>query len=324
MAAISRLSTVLTEGLLTLPKGRVHVMRPPVDYDLSALDAYELTLDHTSFPIVSGYRDAGYDVVDDLGRPDAVIVVVPRDKALARDMIARAAAVCDVVIVDGYKTDGVDSLFKAARKALGDLPSLPKDHGRIFWMTPGGTFADWRAPAPNRKDHGFITTVGIFSADKVDAGSTLLAAALPEKLPARMADLGAGWGYLGAPVLARAGVRSLDMIEADRTALDCARANVSDPRVTFHWADATDFKPDQAYDGIIMNPPFHVGRSADPALGRGFIVAAAKLLAPHGKLWMVANRHLPYESVLRDQFRNVDEVSGNGAFKVFHANRPNR
>jgi 16S rRNA (guanine1207-N2)-methyltransferase len=48
------------------------------------------------------------------------------------------------------------------------------------------------------------------------------------------------------------------------------------------------------------------------------------MLASHGKLWMVANRHLPYEQALRESFRNVDEVAGNGAFKVFHATRPLR
>ncbi|MGY9033006.1 MAG: class I SAM-dependent methyltransferase, partial [Rhodobacterales bacterium] len=147
---------------------------------------------------------------------------------------------------------------------------------------------------------------------------------LPEKMPSKMADIGAGWGYLAAPVLARAGVASLDMIEAETLSLDCARLNVTDTRVNFHWADATSFKPLNAYDGIVMNPPFHSGRSAEPSIGRAFIAASARMLASHGKLWMVANRHLPYEQALRESFRNVDEVAGNGAFKVFHATRPLR
>ena len=76
--------------------------------------------------------------------------------------------------------------------------------------------------------------------------------------------------------------------------------------------------------GIGMNPPFHTGRASDPSLGRAFIASAARLLKPAGKLWMVANRHLPYESALTDHFRNVDTIGGNGAFKVIHANRPIR
>jgi len=324
MASQSRLSTIVDDGLLTLPEGRIHVMRPGASYDLSPLDGHELTLEHSLFPVVRDFSAAGYDIAEGPGDAAAVIVVVPRDKALARDLVARAAAACDLVIVDGYKTDGVDSLFKAARKTVGDVPSLPKDHGRIFWMSPGDAFAGWAAAPPMRHDHGFVTQVGVFSADKIDAGSALLAQALPQKLPGRMADLGAGWGYLANAVLARDGVRSLDLIEAEQRALDCARLNVTDPRVGFHWADATDFVPAQAYDGIVMNPPFHEGRAADPGLGRAFIAAAARMLAPHGKLWMVANRHLPYEQTLRDHFRNVDEAAGSGAFKIFQATRPSR
>ena len=73
-----------------------------------------------------------------------------------------------------------------------------------------------------------------------------------------------------------------------------------------------------------MNPPFHAGRNPDPALGRAFIAAAAGMLAPHGKLWMAANRHLPYEDALATHFRHCDSLPGTPAFKLFHAHRPIR
>ena len=73
-----------------------------------------------------------------------------------------------------------------------------------------------------------------------------------------------------------------------------------------------------------MNPPFHQGRAADPSLGRKFIQAASRLLTPQGKLWMVANRHLPYENTMTECFRNVDTIAMDAGFKVFHATRPHR
>jgi len=234
---------------------------------------------------------------------------VPRAKALARAMIAEAAKTAKFVVVDGAKTDGIDSLFKACRKALGTLPSLTKAHGRIFWFSATDAFADWAAPPPAVGDHGYVTTAGVFSDGSVDAGSRLLVEALPPKLPARMADLGAGWGYLAGPVLERDGIKTLDMIEAEALSLDCARQNVQDPRASFIWGDATTHHPDTPYDGIIMNPPFHTTRAADPSLGRAFITSAARMLAGHGKLWMVGN---------------VDIIAQNNAFKVFHATRPKR
>lgn len=252
------------------------------------------------------------------------IVVVPRAKALAKAMIARAAATADLVVVDGNKTDGVDSLFKACRKTLGDLPSITKAHGRLFWFSRTDAFADWAAPPPTKGPHGFVTTAGVFSDGAVDKGSQLLVGALPDKLPPRMADLGAGWGFLATHVLRNDKVASLDLIEAEALSLDCARQNVTDPRASFLWEDATTYAPQTQYDGIVMNPPFHTGRSADPSLGRAFITAAARMLTPQGKLWMVANRHLPYEPTLAEAFRNVDTLAQSNAFKVFQASRPKR
>ncbi len=320
----SRLSTAIADGLMSLPDGAITIMRPAASYDVSALPRDTVQIVQGFYPDAVAWQGAGYAVSQDLGRCAAAIVVVPRAKALARTMIAEACAQADFVIVDGQKTDGVDSHFKACRKALGDLPSLTKAHGRIFWFAASDAFADWAAPAPQKGAHAYFTVAGVFSDGAVDAGSALLAEALPAKLPARMADLGAGWGYLAAPVLERAGVRSLDLIEAEALSLDCAKLNVTDDRVSFHWADATRFAPQAAYDGIVMNPPFHTSRASDPSLGRAFIQAAARLLTPNGKLWMVANRHLPYEATMTECFRNVDTIAGNGAFKVFHANKPRR
>lgn len=302
-------------------------MRPPATYDVAALDRGALRIVHGFFPDVQAWEGAGFEVMQTLAPVATAIVVVPRSKRLAQAMLAEACMHAKLVLVDGQKTDGVDSLFRACRKRLGDLPSLTQGHGRLFWFAARDVFADWAAGPPAPGPHGFVTTAGVFSDGVVDPGSALLAAALPRKLPARMADLGAGWGYLAGPVLARDGVRSLDLIEAEALAVSCARQNVTDPRATVRWGDATCSQAacaDGPYDGIVMNPPFHTGRQADPALGRAFIGAAAAMLAPQGKLWMVANRHLPYEDKLRECFRNVDMIAQNGAFKVFHANRPAR
>lgn len=324
MSAISRLSTALSEGSLVLPEGPICVLRPPLDYDTTALPRERVTILQTFRPDAAGWGDAGYPVSKTIVPCDLAVVVVPRAKALAKAMIAQAAATAGMVVVDGNKTDGIDSLFKACRKALGEVPSITKAHGRIFWFPATDAFADWAVAEPAKGDHGYVTTAGVFSDGAIDKGSELLVESLPAKLPARMADLGAGWGYLAAAVLARDSVKSLDLIEAEALSLDCARQNVTDPRAQFLWEDATTYRPERGYDGIVMNPPFHVGRASDPSLGRAFIASAAKMLAGHGKLWMVANRHLPYEQALAESFRNVDIIAQNNAFKVFHATRPLR
>ena len=61
-----------------------------------------------------------------------------------------------------------------------------------------------------------------------------------------------------------------------------------------------------------MNPPFHRGRAAEPEIGAGMIRAAAKALKPGGRLFMVANRQLPYETVLAAVFSSHGEIAREG------------
>jgi 16S rRNA (guanine1207-N2)-methyltransferase len=324
--AQSRLSTALAERLLLLPDGPLSVLRPPEGMDLGALPRDRVRIVTTWKPDHAAWAKAGYAVATEAGPSAMALVAVPRSKRLAHALIGEAARNAPLVAVDGARTDGVDSLWHEVRGRGIAAADMTKGHGRLFWFMPGRMLDDWQATPPARGPDGFWRQAGVFSENGVDRGSALLAAALPARLPARMADLGAGWGYLSAAVLAHDGVASIDLLEAEALALDCARLSVTDPRATFHWADVTGFIPAEPYDGIVMNPPFHAGagRAADPALGRAFIAAAARMLAPGGQLWMVSNRHLGYETALETHFRQITEIGGDPSYRVIHAARPRR
>ena len=166
----------------------------------------------------------------------------------------------------------------------------------------------------------------MFSPDHADPGSRRLAAAVAGRLSGRVADLGAGWGWLAGAVLAGApAIAELDLHEGEALALDTARANVRDPRARFHWTDVARLGPGAPpCDAVIANPPFHQGRAAEPDLGAAFIAAAARILKPSGQLFLVANRQLPYEAVLAIAFREWEKLSEDGTYKVMHASRPRR
>lgn len=323
-----RLTLALDRGAVAIPpEGRVGVWGATAADDLSALPKDRVV-------VVQGFRpdhDAlirrGYAVspeADPSARFALSVVMLPRARAAAKARIAAAAAATSgPLVVDGAKGDGVDGILREirARAEVGEV--LSKAHGKVFAVT-GGDFADWAETGPQRTPEGFVTRPGVFSADGADPGSIALAAALPPRLGPRVADLGAGWGYLASAILGREGVTELHLIEADHAALSCARENVTDSRARFHWADATAFTPDAPFDTVVMNPPFHVSRAADPGLGRAFVAAAARMLSPRGDLWLVANRHLPYEAALRAAFREVAEQGDSPAFKVVHASHPIR
>ncbi|WP_239479908.1 methyltransferase [Actibacterium sp. 188UL27-1] len=273
-------------------------------------------------PDFAAWSARGRDTLATIKGPaDGAIVFLPRAKAQARDWIARALALGGPVIIDGDKTDGIDSILKAVRAVTATSAPFAKAHGKVFRIEPTDALAHWIQPDLVQTGD-WMTAPGAFSADGPDPASTALADAMPD-LAGRIADLGAAWGYLSARVLASPKVTECDLIEADHGALHAARANVTDIRAAFHWADALAWQADP-YAHIISNPPFHTDRRADPSLGTAFITASARLLTPSGTLWLVANRHLPYERALKEAFAEVTELPGPPAFKLIRARKPVR
>ena len=173
---------------------------------------------------------------------------------------------------------------------------------------------------------GFWTQPGLFSWNRIDPGSALLLRHLPP-LEGVGADLGCGYGVLARAVLGAGACRRLTLIDIDRRALDIAVRNVAleidAPEVVATvWADIRSFeKRPFALDFVVMNPPFHDSGAEDRALGRAFIEQAAAMLRPAGVLWMTANRHLPYEDVLKQAFAAVEPIAQEQGYKIYKAQK---
>lgn len=230
------------------------------------------------------------------------------------------------LVCAGANDDGAASLEKHVAKALGIEESLSKFHCRVFWLTKGDKTppAYWRGLAGLQpvSDSTWRSTPGIFAWDKIDDGSVLLAKHLPEDLTGHVADFGCGWGYLSREALLRSpGIQHIDLIDAEHLALDAAQTNIADERAAFHWLDLTTEAPPHTYDAIICNPPFHTGRASTPELGQQVIDAASRALRPRGRFYMVANRGLPYERMLKANFASFETLADNNKFRVSRAIR---
>lgn len=255
-----RLTLAASAGLSIPETGIVGVFGVTPDFDLSALprDRVELVLRHK--PDFDHFDGLGWRVVTEPSQRYATaIVALPRAKPAAHAVIWQALDQTDgPIVVDGLKSDGIDSILKAVRAKVEVSGPVNKAHGKLFWFngTPD-LFDAWR-PARTTLASGMVTAPGCFSADGPDPASVLLAQSLPAKLGKRCADLGAGWGYLAAQILEREEVQVLHLVEADFAALECARQNVPDPRAQFHWADARSWEPEERLDAVIMLSLIHI------------------------------------------------------------------
>lgn len=234
-----------------------------------------------------------------------------------------------LILVAGCNDDGIGGLRKRMGKLVELDGRLPKYHGVVFWfrrpVDVSGIVQKLR-PAPVRVEGSFATAPGMFSHDRVDTGSRLLAECLPEDWTGLAADFGAGWGYLSAMLASKAAApASIDVYEADRDSLEAARENLASlaqpPSFDFFWLDLVGEEVDRKYDLVVMNPPFHQSRAAEPAIGQAMIAKASAALKPGGRLLMVANRGLPYEQVLKTEFRESRELRDEDGFRVIDARR---
>ncbi|MDQ6958054.1 MAG: methyltransferase [Mariprofundaceae bacterium] len=168
--------------------------------------------------------------------------------------------------------------------------------------------------------HDLISQPGIFSWDRIDTGSCLLAKHLPDDLSGCGMDLGCGNGFLSASILRQCDkISGIHLVDSDATAIACATQNlppVSHTKIYMHWLDATAEPIPQSMDWVVLNPPFHAGKSQDITLGKAMVHAACCCLKPSGTLFMVANRKLPYESILDTYLKNTKYLYEGEGFKV--------
>ncbi|MCP5089264.1 MAG: class I SAM-dependent methyltransferase [Rhodobacteraceae bacterium] len=338
MPTTDRLSLPFETGQIEVPEaGTILCLNARVCPALKLMPRDRFVCDQSFFPEFDALDQAGYNfALDDPPFYTLSIVQLTRSRDENRGNLAlawNALSAGGKLLVDGDKTDGIESVLKAVKKLLPIEGCISKAHGKVFWATKAETppeFSDWmKRVEPAQNTDGYWTKPGMFSADSIDKGSQELVPHIAGKLSGRGADLGAGWGYLSEQALLNnPAITALELFEADNKAIECLAKNLNDKRIQPLWMDVasiTRLMPDlDPFDFIIMNPPFHQSRKAEPAIGQQFIQTAARLLKPSGKLYMVANRQLAYERTLGDCFNHWEQLSQTGQFKCILARKPKR
>ncbi len=308
-----------------------------------SIPAQILTCEQGLRPTFLELEAQGYSVhptLEELLNLDGCLVLAHRSRAVnERNMLRgwNGLKPGGILVFAGDKTAGVQPIRKWAGKLTEIAGSLSKHHAVVFWLCKHGD--PWKQDVLQKPDSSFERedfriSAGMFSANGPDTGSQVLAEQFDNRIFGRVADFGAGWGYLSYRLAKQCPrIEQLDLYEADWMSVKAAEHNVATapavaatatPAINYHWCDLTSEAPRGPFNWVIMNPPFHSGRAAVPELGNRFIEAAARSLPSGGRLLMVANTNLPYEKKLEALFKTVERKDQAKGFKVLEAIKGSR
>lgn len=320
-----------------------------VSIDALAANAAANGIDAAAFVPIAGVTGlAGTEATRGV---DLVIVKIPKSLALLEHQLCELSTVVDpatIVIGAGMTrhihTSTVESFERilgpsrttlARRKArlvltdvAADRPSTPSPYPTSFTVD-AQTVGDGTGEALTVWNHA-----GVFSQRRLDIGTRFLLESLPQFDGAlRVIDLGCGNGVVGAVVGRRN--RQAEVIFVDESAAAVASAELTwigatggaaRPAARFVTADAGAWPvegiDDASADVVVLNPPFHDHHAIAVAAGRSLIAAAHRMLAPGGRLVVVANRHLGHHVTMRRMFGAVDVIASNPKFVVMGSSRP--
>ncbi|MEU7881577.1 methyltransferase [Microbispora bryophytorum] len=275
-------------------------------------------------------------------RIDVLLVRVPKSLALLEDQLHRLAPHVHegtVVVGTGMVTEIHTSTLTLFERVLGPTrTSLAVRKARLIFCSPGPGLSRGANPWPRSyalpADVGVVSGLtvvnhaGVFSAERLDAGTRLLLRSLPARTgPEHVVDLGCGNGVVGLAAALSNGEAEVTFIDESYQALASAEAtfrantaaNTGAQAARFVAADGlADFPPGTA-DLVLNNPPFHTHRGRTDATAWRMFNGSRAALRRGGELWVVGNRHLGYHAKLRRLFGNCEVVASDPKFVVLRA-----
>jgi 16S rRNA (guanine1207-N2)-methyltransferase len=259
---------------------------------------------------------------------DAVIVNSPKQQEEAEGLLALAMQRSKgFVMAVAAKNAGGNRLAGMMEDYGIAFDTLSNDSCRVVW-TSHASAAKGDVIAKNitnlslspitMEDETWWTAPGLFGWNKIDAGSRLLLQHLPADMHGHVADFGCGYGYIAVTLSRRyPKITKIDAYDAHAQAVAATRRN-GDEKIQALWMDVRRLPTQPQYDAVVMNPPFHSGKSEDVELGESFIRVAWNNLKSGGRLFFVANKHLPYEKIIP----GLSSLYEGEGFKIITGTRP--
>lgn len=285
-----------------------------------------------------------HGVVGLAGEADSVAIRIPQERVALLQLLVNAFAILKPegrCYIAGATNEGIKTAARTLEKLFGNARVLSRDSShrvlsavkRTASVPTDGEFANpyLDADAFHALDatlrgtrYQLYTRPGVFSWDHIDEATTILADVMQVEPGNTVLDLGCGCGALGTVAASLAGRGQVTMVDADveavRSARKSAEANgLASIRVLS--SDVAGAVLAERFDAVVTNPPFHVGKATDLDVPTQFMLDAWTVLNDGGRLFLVANRTLPYERTIKQRFGNVANLHDGPRFKVLTATR---
>ena len=166
-----------------------------------------------------------------------------------------------------------------------------------------------------------VSYPGVFAHGRLDGGTALLLDSLSNMdFSGDVLDFGCGTGVIGTCVAVCNQDARLTFLDSNALAIQACRETMAANKINGCVLPSNGLSAVTGrYDMVISNPPIHTGVKTDNRLGMRLLESVHQHIRPGGGLILVANRHLPYENWLSDNFRQVKEIAADHNFKVISA-----
>lgn len=169
----------------------------------------------------------------------------------------------------------------------------------------------------------------VFSKEQLDIGARFFIRHFDQLPKANtIIDLGCGNGVLGIIAKQLQPESQIHFVDESYMAIASAKDNYqrnisseNNSSGKFYLSHCLTQYPNKNVDLILCNPPFHQQYSLAEETAITMFKQSRQLLQSNGELWVVANAHLNYQSVLKKLFSKLRLVASNKKFVIFAARK---